>query len=121
MLKIAQKDWNCEQSFMNLHKSAGRVTPKIWSNYIQCCTLFDVVMNGKPNILLFKLMGNNLIEQRFQGLIFTRTNRLKIGVNCLSNCLAYVSHQLNFNWLSSAKTTFNVRYKTLMIKNALDS
>jgi hypothetical protein len=121
MLRITQKDWNYEQSFMNLHKDAGRATPEMWSNYVQCCALFDVVVNGKPSVLLFKLMENHLVEQRFEGLIFTRSNRLKIGMNCLSNRLMYVSRQLNFNWLMVAKATFKVRCKTLMIKNALDT
>jgi hypothetical protein len=120
MLRIAQKDWNCEQSFMTLHKSTGRATPKMWSNYVKCCALFDVVVNKKPNTFFFKLMENNLVEQRFEGLIFTRTNRLKIGLNCLSNRLMYVSRQLNFNWLMCAKATSKVRCKTRMIRNALD-
>ncbi len=92
----------------------------MWSNYVKCCALFDVVVNKKPNTFFFKLMENNLVEQRFEGLIFTRTNRLKIGLNCLSNRLMYVSRQLNFNWLMCAKATSKVRCKTRMIRNALD-
>ena len=119
MLRITQKDWNCEKSFEELHKITRRATPKMWSNYVHCCALFDVVENGKPSILLSKLMENNLVEQRFDGLIFTRSNRLKIGMNCLSNRLMYVSCQLNFNWLMYSKTAFKVKCKTMMIKEAL--
>jgi len=119
MLKIAQKDWNGEKSFTELHKVSKRATPKMWSNYVHCCALYDVVMSGKPNILLCRLMENNLVDQRFQGLVFTRSNRLKIGTNCLSNRMMYVSRKLNFNWLMQTKTTFKMKCKKLMINDAL--
>jgi hypothetical protein len=57
--RIAQKEWNCEKFFDELHKITERATPKMWSNYVQCCVLFDVVIT-----LLCKLMENNLVEQR---------------------------------------------------------
>ncbi len=120
MLKIAQKDWNGEKSFTELHKVSKRATPKMWSNYVHCCALYDVVMSGKPNILLCRLMENNLVDQRFQGLVFTRSNRLKIGTNCLSNRMMYVSRKLNFNWLMQTKTTFKMKCKKLMINDALE-
>ena len=72
MLRIAQKDWNYARSFIDLHKDARRATPEMWSYYVHCCALFDVVMNGKPGMLLCNLMDNNLVERRFNGLIFTR-------------------------------------------------
>jgi hypothetical protein len=37
MLKIAQKDWNGEKSFQELHKESKRATSKMWSNYVHCC------------------------------------------------------------------------------------
>ena len=63
MLRIAQKDWNYAKSFIDLHKDARRATPEMWSNYVHCCALFDVVMNGKPGMLLCNLMDNNLVER----------------------------------------------------------
>jgi hypothetical protein len=119
MLKIAQKDWNSVKSFQELHKESKRATPKMWSNYVHCCALYDVVMSGKPSILLCRLMENNLVEQRFQGLVFTKSNRIKIGANCLSNRMMYVSRKLNFNWLMCSKTVFKMRCKKLMINDAM--
>jgi hypothetical protein len=87
---------------------------------VHCCALYDVVMSGKPNMLLYRLMENNLVDQRFQGLVFTRSNRLKIGTNCLSNRMMYVSCKLNFNWLMQTKTTFKMKCKKLMINDALE-
>ena len=75
---------------------------------MHCCALYDVVISGKPNVLL-RLMENNLVEQRFQGLVFMRSNRLKIGVNCLSNQMLYVSRKLNFNWFMHSKTMFKMK------------
>ena len=42
-MKIAQKDWNGVKSFKELHKESKRATPKMWSNYLHCCALYDVV------------------------------------------------------------------------------
>ena len=120
MLQIALKDWNHERSFMDLHKEARRATPEMWSNYVHCCAMFDIVISGKPNVLLCNLMCNSLVEQRFKGLKFTRSNRLKIGMNCLSNHLVHVSRQLDFNWVMLSKTAFKIRCKELMIKNVLE-
>lgn len=120
MLKIVQKDWNGEKSFKELHKVSKRATPEMWSNYVHCCALFDVVTIGKPNILLCKLMENNMVEQRFQGLIFTKSNRLKIGSNCLSNRVSNVSRKLNYNWIMYTKTAFKMNCKKLMINDVLE-
>ena len=119
MLKIAQKDYNNEKSFQELHKESKRATPKMWCNYVHCCALYDVVVSGKPNVLQCRLMENSLVEQRFQGLKFTKSNRLKIGANCLSNRVMYVSHKLNFNWLMYSKTMFKMQCKKLMINDEL--
>ena len=119
MLKIAQKDYNNEKSFQELHKESKRATPKMWCNYVHCCALYDVVVTGKPNVLQCRLMENSLVEQRFQGLKFTKSNRLKIGANCLSNRVMYVSHKLKFNWLMYSKTMFKMQCKKLMINDEL--
>jgi hypothetical protein len=119
MLKIVQKDWNCEKSFQELNKILKRATPKMWSNYVHCCALYDNVTSGKPNLLLNKLMENNLVEQIFQGLVFTTSNRIKIGLNCLSNRVMNVSRKLNFNWLMFSKTVFKLRCRKMMINDAL--
>jgi hypothetical protein len=114
-----QKDWNGEKSFQELHKISKRATPKMWSNYLHCCALYDVVTTGKPNLLLSKMMENNLVEQRFQGLVFTKLNRIKIRLNCLSNRVTNVSRRLNFNWLMLSKTVFKLKCKKMMINDVL--
>jgi hypothetical protein len=42
-LRIAQKDLNLEKLFVKLRKITEKATPKMWSSYVQCCELFDVV------------------------------------------------------------------------------
>jgi len=58
-VRIAQKrlagtSKNCLTNCTKL--ITGRATPKMWSNCVQCCALFDVIMTGKPSIMLCKLM-----------------------------------------------------------------
>jgi hypothetical protein len=78
------------------------------------------VHKSKVQLLTSYSVQNNLVDQRFQGIVFTRSNKLKIGTNCLSNRMMYVSSKLNFNWLMQTKTTFKMKCKKLMINDVLE-
>ena len=87
MLKICQKDWLGTYSFKTLHKISNRATPEMWSNYSTACGMFHVISTGVPEDTLVNMTENFLNSERNEGLQFTRSNKLKIGFNCLSNRL----------------------------------
>jgi hypothetical protein len=83
MLKIYQKDWQGQYSFKMLHKMSKRATPEMWSNYSAACGMYNVITTNVPEDTFVHLTENFLNSKINQGLQFTRSNRLKIGFNCL--------------------------------------
>ena len=70
-----------------LHKMSKRATPEMWSIYSTACGMYNVITTSFPEDTFVNLTENFLNSERNQGLQFTRSNRLKIGFNCLSNHL----------------------------------
>ena len=88
MLEICQKDCQGHFSFKTLHKISGIAAPEMWSNYSAACCMYNVINTCVPEDTFFNL------TEKSQGLQFTRSNRLKTGFNCLSNCLQKISFSL---------------------------
>jgi len=55
-------------------------------------------------------MENNLVEQRFEGLIFTQSNRQKIGMNCLSNHLNVCFLSTEFQFTQKQHSRLGVKH-----------
>ena len=68
----------------------------MWSNY---SGMFNVIKICIPEDTLVNMTENFLNSERNEGLQFTRSNKLKIGFNCLSNRLQKVSLALKNNSL----------------------
>ena len=116
MLKIVQKDWQGQHSFKTLHKISNRATPEMWLNYITARAIFDVINSGVPED---NMTENYLNSERHQGLQFTRSNKIKIGFNCLSIRLQKVLLALKDCTLQETKMVFKLRCKKLFITDEL--
>jgi hypothetical protein len=119
MLKICQKDWQGQYSFKMLHKMSKRATPEMWSNYSTACGMYNVITTSVPEDTFVNLTENFLNSERNQGLQFTRSNRLKIGFNCLSNRLQKISFSLRNNSLQDSNVVFKMKCKKLFITDEL--
>jgi hypothetical protein len=120
MLRIVQKDWRGLYSYKTLHKISNRATPEMWANYSTACAMFDVVSTGIPEDIVVNMTENFLNSARNEGLLFTRSNKIKIGFNCLSNRLQKVSSVLkNDNWMRESKISFKLKCKRVFILDEL--
>ena len=119
MLKIVDKDFRSEQSFMNLHKKYKRATPEMWGNYCTACAMFSLITYQIPFFISPLLTLNLLHNDRHLGIRLTRSNRTKLGFNCLSNRLQKVSAMLNLNWLDFTVDRYKSTCKKLLIEDAL--
>ena len=106
MLKICQKDWQGQFSFKTLHKISGKATPEMWLNYSAAFGMYNVITTCVPEETFVNLTENFLNSKRNQRLQFTRSNRLKIGFNCLSNCLQKISFSLRNYSMQDSKVVF---------------
>ena len=97
MLKICQKDWQGQYSFKILQKISKRATPEMYSYYSTACGMYNVITTSNDTFV--NLTEKFLNSKRNQGIQFTRSNRLKIGFNCLLNRLQKISFSLRNNSL----------------------
>ena len=111
MLMIVDGKQDGLRSFKSLHQKYKRASPMTWSKYTTAIAMWDLVNNQVPESVLLKTMMNRLYEERRQGLLFTRSNTLKIGFNCLSNRLQVVSGALKTNWQDMKKDQFKLYCK----------
>ena len=119
MLRIVDKDYQCVNSFVSLHKKYMRATPEMWGNYSTACALHHIFTTQKPNTIIERLTMNLLHDERRQGMKFTRSNCVRVGFNCLSNRVQNVSGKMSFNWMDMSKLSFKIACKRIFIANPL--
>ena len=95
-------------SFPNLHKMAGRATPDKLIYYKLALQLFRVVNYHIPTPDWINVNLNNIQTTRQTKFITQRTNRLKIGMNILSNRFYYLNGKIDLDYLTPHLKT-NVR------------
>ena len=119
MLQLIDKSETRGISYLELHKKYGRATPNMWGNYITAVCMYDMVC-GKTTMIQSVCGSLNLLHNtRRQGPIFTRSNKLKIGFNFITNRLQVVSNRLNQDWTIMSKMNYKMLCKTVFIKNEL--
>ena len=111
ILQIVQKDINRQQSYEKLHVLSKRASPEMWCSYVTACAMYDIIVNQAPESILTKVTMNYLPSSRRRGLLFTRSNKLKIGFNYLSNRLQLVSRDLDIEVQNMSKNAFKMYCK----------
>ena len=106
-------------SFAELHKHFKRATPMMWGNYTTAQAMWEAVNIQSAKNITAKLTTNLLVEQRREGLLFTRSNKSKIGYNCLSNRLQVVSRRLHNSWQDMTRDSFKMLCKKTFIEEEL--
>ena len=115
MLQIVQKDINRQLSYDQLHVISKRASPAMWCSYVTACSMYDIIVNQVPENVLAKVTINYQPSTRRTGLLFTRSNKLKVGFNCLSNRLQLVSRELDIDVQSMSKNVFKMYCKRKFI------
>ena len=119
MLRIVDNNRVRPLSYANLHKKYKRATPSMWCQYTTALAMREVVCNNIPLTCVPFVAINQLHNDRAKGMKFTRTNKLKIGFNCLSNRLQCVSKLVEIDCQNVSKETFKKYCKQLLINDAL--
>ena len=81
--------------------------------------MWDLINNQAPEVTFLSAMMNRLFQGRRDGILFTRSNKKKIGFNCLSNRLQSVSQKLKMNWQDMNKMAFKKLCKGTFIESEL--
>ena len=90
---------------------AGRATPSKLPDYKLSLQLYKTFNYWIPTRDWIELNFNNIQTTR-QGCFMTnKTNRLKIGMNILSNRLWYLNGKIDLNWLNMSFQTYKIKCK----------
>ena len=119
MLRVVGGHNSRNISYINLHKNYNRATPSMWSKYTTAVAMWDLINNGAPEFTVLSAMLNRQYDARRNGMIFTRSNKTRIGFNCLSNRLQCVTKQLKMNWQDMTKKEFKLLCKKTFINEEL--
>ena len=120
MLRLVEGHYGRMGSFMELHKKYNRASPNMWCNYVTAVAMWDLLNNQAPEATFLSAMMNRLFQGRREGILFTRSNKKKIGFNCLSNRLQSVSQRLKMNWQDMNKMAFKRLCKETFIERELE-
>ena len=102
-------------SFPNLHEMAGRATPDKMIDYKLALQQLRVVNYHIPAPDLINVNLNNIQTTRQTKFVTQRTNRLKIGMNILSDRFYYLNGKIELDWLNLPFGSYKVKCKKLFL------
>jgi hypothetical protein len=98
MLKIVSKKPYSKTKGITLHKLFNQATPSMQRDISTSIALHRILWSQFPECLLPRLSFNIVESSRHRGLLFTTSNRTKIGENSLSNRVSDITKQLENDW-----------------------
>ena len=114
-LRIASNDTYHTFSAQELHLMFKRFTPNQMMHYISLLNLYRCVNNKIPESIWIELQINHLPLTRANKFLFPPTNKLRVGLNSLSNRLSFPSTLITNDDLNKAYPTFKVHAKKLIL------
>jgi hypothetical protein len=89
-----------EMSFKALHKKYNRATPTQFQKYISAISLYDLVKKEIPEDEWINLLFNIQNDRRNTKLSFHANNKIKCGLNCLSNRFKSITNEIDKQWIN---------------------
>ena len=103
-------------SYENLHKITKRATPEMMSQYKLALSLYKVFNNKTPMSEWLQLNFTQINTSRQTHFMISKTNKLKLGMNCLSNRLNYLNGKIPLLWLNKTYDGFKIECKRLFLE-----
>jgi hypothetical protein len=104
-----------DMSFRALHKKYNRATPSQFQKYTTAISLYDLIKNEKPEDEWINLQFIIKNDERNTKLSFHVNNRLKCGLNCLSNRFKSITNEIDKQWLDLTRDVFKMKCKKRLI------
>ena len=114
-LKIAAEDTYNVFSGDELHLLFKRFTPNQMSIYIALLNLYKVINNKIPESIWIELQFNSLPLTRANKILIPPKNKLRVGINSLSNRLSYATTLITNDDLNKEYNCFKLHAKKLVI------
>ena len=113
-LKVCIKNLEPMTSFDNIHIMCNRATPNKMLNYKLALNLFKLYncnCNSHEFVNLNFSQVLTSIQTTFQIL---KSNRTRIGLNSLANCLHHINDKIPLEWLNLSIGMYKVKCKKLL-------
>ena len=114
-LKLLDRD----RSFKELHKKYNRATPTQFQKYTTAVSLYDLIKKEIPEDEWINLQFNIQNDRRNTRLSFQTNNRLKCGLNCLSNRFKSIKNEIDKQWIDMSRDVYKTKCKKRLITEKL--
>ena len=102
-------------SFGSLHEMAGRSTPDKLMSYKLALQLYRTFNYKCPTNDWLSINFNSVLTSRQNKFSINKTNRLKVGMNILSNQFNTLNGKIDLNWLNLGLDTYKINCKELFL------
>ena len=116
-LKVCVKMSDSNVSFDSLHKTCKRALPIDYMKYKLALCLFRIYNNDYNVVEFSHLNFNQVLTGRQTKFKTTRSNKLRVGLNALSNRFHCLNDLIPLSWLNMSMNTFKVNCKKLLLNN----
>ena len=113
-LRIAANDIFKIFSTEDLHVMFNRFKPDKWRMYTTLLSLYRITNNQIPESIWIEIQNSAMPATRANKTIFPSQNKLKVGVNSISNRFSYVSTLITNDDLNLSYNAFKVLSKTII-------
>ena len=98
-------------SYKNLHEMAGRATPDQLLNYKLSLQLYKTFHHRIPSQDWVSINFNYVHTSRQTHFITLKSNRLRLGMNIISNRFSTLNGRIDLNWFNLSYDSYKVKCK----------
>ena len=102
-------------SYQNLHKITKRATPEMYCNYKMALSLYKVFNDKFPCNEWLHLNFNQINTSRQTTFMTSRTNNLKLGMNCLANRFNHLNGKIPLIWFNKSYYCYKIECKKMFL------
>jgi hypothetical protein len=106
-------------SFKELHKKYNRATPTQFQKYTTAVSLYDLIKKEIPEEEWINLQFNIQNDRRNTRLSFQTNNKLKCGINCMSNRFKSITNEIDKQWVDLTRDVYKTKCKKRLITEKL--
>jgi hypothetical protein len=105
--------------FKELHKKYNRATPTQFQKYTTAVSLYDLIKKEIPEEDWINLQFNIQNDRRNTRLTFQTNNKLKCGINCMSNRFKSITNEIDKQWVDMTRDVYKTKCKKRLITEKL--
>ena len=103
------------KSFKRLHEIAGRATPEKLMQHKLALSLYKLYSGEQNSLEFIALNFTQILTSRQITFMALNNNKLKVGLNALSNRFKILNNKIPLTWLNLSLDTYKIKCKLLFL------